>query len=29
MGSSNILIKLVLEGFTKAKAQMNTFGQKD
>jgi TP901 family phage tail tape measure protein len=28
MGSSNILIKLVLEGFNKAKAQMNTLGKK-
>lgn len=27
MGSSNILIKLVLEGFTKAKAQMNHLGK--
>jgi TP901 family phage tail tape measure protein len=27
MGSSNILIKLVLEGFTKAKAQMNNLGK--
>ena len=28
MGSSNILIKLVLEGFNKAKAQMNNLGKK-
>ena len=28
MGSSNILIKLVLQGFTKAQAQMNTLGSK-
>jgi TP901 family phage tail tape measure protein len=28
MGSSNILIKLVLQGFTKAQAQMNTLGKK-
>ena len=28
MGSSNILIKLVLEGFNKAKAQMNSLGKK-
>lgn len=27
MGSSNILIKLVLEGFNKAKAQMNNLGK--